>query len=156
MKVVVVGAGPEGYPVPQAPREVVSRVSIDGLEQPENDPDVDGDDVEVGSEEAVEERSADSTGTKDENLERVGVFSSETERSAVLVVHLVDVLVEGTVVECSVSKVMPGILEDKEEGDLGDDGSPGWEGNGVGSETKVFGHRVEAPDLMGRRCTSRW
>ena len=148
MKVVVVGAGPEGYPVPQAPREIVSGVSVDGLEQPENDPDVDGDDVEVGSEETVEERSTDGTGTEDEDLEGVSVFSSQTERCAVLVVHLVDVLVEGTVVECSVGKVVPGVLEDEEEGDLGDDGGPGWEGNGMGSETKVFSHRVEAPDLM--------
>lgn len=124
VEVVVIRAGPERYPVPQAPREIVSGMSVDGLEQPENDPDVDGDDVEVGSEETVEERSTDGTGSEDKNLERMGVFSSETERCTVLVVHLVDVLVERTVVERSMGKVVPSILEDEEEGDLGEDGGP--------------------------------
>jgi hypothetical protein len=150
----MVRTSPEGYPMPQAPGKVVPGVGVNSLEQPEDDPDVDGDNVKVGSEETVEERSTDGTHAEDEDLKRVGVLGGETERCAVLVVHLVNVLVEGTVVECSMSKVVPGILEDEEEGDLGDDRGPGGEGNGVGSETKVFSHGMEAPDLMAKNDTS--
>lgn len=143
----MIGPGPERQPVPQAPREVVTRMSIDGLEKSEDDPDVDRDDVKVRSDEAVEEGTADGAHTEDEDFEGVSVFGGESEGCRVLVVHLVDVLVERTVVECSVSEVMPGVFEDEEEGDLGDDDGPGWEGDGMRSQAKVFSHRMESPDL---------
>jgi hypothetical protein len=67
-------------------------MSLDGLEQSEDDPDVDGDDVQAGLGEdglrshGHEERTSDSSGTKDKDFERVGVFRGETERSRELVV----------------------------------------------------------------------
>jgi hypothetical protein len=78
-------------------------VGVDGLEQPQNNPDVHGKNVQVLGEVAVEEGAADGTGTEDEHFRRVGIFSSKAERRRVLVVDLVDVLVQDTGVESLVS-----------------------------------------------------
>ena len=72
--VVVVGAGPEGEPVAERPREVVARVGVDGLEEAERDPDVDGEDVQVGPSETVQEGPHDGALRKDEDFERVRVL----------------------------------------------------------------------------------
>lgn len=76
MEVVVVGTSPEGEEVAKGPREVVSRVRVNGLEETEGDPNVDCQDVEVIAEEAVEERARNGALGKDEDLERVGVLGS--------------------------------------------------------------------------------
>ena len=65
------------------PREVVSTMSIDGLEETENDPDVHGEDVEVAGAENVENRSSDGSGTEDENFSQMGVLSSEAKGSRI-------------------------------------------------------------------------
>ena len=83
----------------------VSTVRINSLEEPECDPDVDREDVEVapGLEHSVDDRAENGTCTEDEDLRRMSVFSSETEGSGVLVVDLVDVLVERAPVKSTVS-----------------------------------------------------
>lgn len=78
----MVRASPEGQEVAERPGEVVARVRIDGLEETEGDPDVDGEDVEVVAEEAVEEWAGNGSLGKDEDLERVGVFRGLSEMSA--------------------------------------------------------------------------
>ena len=75
---------------------------IDGLEQAERDPDVHGEDMQVASEEAVEEGSTDGTHSQDEDFERVCVLSRKTEGRRVLVVNLVNVLVQRSIVKCLV------------------------------------------------------
>lgn len=109
VEVVVVCASPEGDPVTETPWEIVSRVSVDGLEQAQGDPDIDCENVEIGSDHAVEEGSTDCAQTKNENFNRVSVFGGlgsqlgakrgiqethETEGSRELVVKLVNVLVQ--------------------------------------------------------------
>jgi hypothetical protein len=67
-------------------------VSLNGLEESKNDPDVDGDDVQASLGEdglgshCHEERTSDGAGTEDKDFERVGVFGSETEGGRELVV----------------------------------------------------------------------
>jgi hypothetical protein len=53
MEIVMIGPSPERQPVPKGPREIVPRMRIYSLEQPERDPYVDSEDVEVLSEETV-------------------------------------------------------------------------------------------------------
>ena len=72
---------------------------IDGLEEAERDPDVDGEDVQVVREVAVQDRPEDRARAQDEDLRRMRVLGAQTERRGVLVVHLVDVLVEDAFVE---------------------------------------------------------
>jgi len=57
VEVVVVGAGPERENVLEGPGEVISGVGINGLEETENDPDVDSDNVQFLEERDVEEGS---------------------------------------------------------------------------------------------------
>lgn len=99
---MVLSARPERQPVPSAPREVVARMSLNGLEQAGNDPDVDGDDVEVdasvdegrevGRGKGKKQRATNRASAENQNLERVSVLGRETEGSRELVVELVDVL----------------------------------------------------------------
>ena len=87
MEIVVVGTGPEGEEVSEGPGEIVTGVGIDGLEKTKGDPEVDCQDVEVLSEEAVEERSRNGALSEDEDFEGVGVFSGlaiSTQRINVL------------------------------------------------------------------------
>lgn len=80
-------------------KRTVSAVRIDGLEETEGDPDVDGEDVQVAAEHGVQDGADNRAGAEDEDLCGVGVLSGETERCRVLVVDLVDVLVEGSPVK---------------------------------------------------------
>jgi hypothetical protein len=99
VEVVVVSTGPEGEDVLERPGEIVSAVSIDGLEETKNDPDVHGEDVEVSSAEDVKNRTSYRSGTEDEDLSGVGVLGSQAEGSRVFVVNFVNMLVHGTPVE---------------------------------------------------------
>ena len=77
-------------------------MSLDRLEEPGNDPDVDGDDVEVDAgvdkrgqvrrREGHQERAADRAGAEDENFERMSILSREAEGGRKLMVELVNVL----------------------------------------------------------------
>ena len=81
VEIVVVGSSPEGENVTERPGEVVARVRVDCLEQPEADPDVDGEDVEVRSSETVEERSGDGPQREDQDFEGMGVLRSLDKES---------------------------------------------------------------------------
>jgi hypothetical protein len=94
-------------------------VRVDGLEEAERDPEVDGDDVQVAEEPAPQERAADRAHAEDRDLGRVRVLGREPERRGVLVVDLVDALVERARVQRLVCEVVEHVLEDEEERELG-------------------------------------
>ena len=96
---MVISTGPEGEDVLERPRKIVSAVSVDGLEETENDPDVHGEDVEVSGVKNVKHWTGDRSSAENEDLSRMGEFSGKTERSRVFVVNFVDVFVHGTPVE---------------------------------------------------------
>lgn len=146
MHIVMIGARPEGEEVSQRPREVISRVRIDRLEETEHDPGVHGDDVEVSRHCAPQNGDTDGAEAEREDFDGRGEFSGHAEGRRVLVVQLVDGLVERGPVEGAVEPVVPGVLEDKEDGDLVGDGGPGGEGGG-NRNAKVLAHGVEGPDL---------
>ena len=68
-------------------------MGVDSLEEAEDDPYVDGYNVQVLREEHVQKRAKDRARTKDEDLSRVGVFSCKAKRRRVPVVDFVNVLV---------------------------------------------------------------
>ena len=72
---------------------------VDSLEEPEDDPGVDGYDVQVLREEHVQKRAKDRARTKDEDLSRMGVFSCKAKRRRVFVVDFVNVLVQNACME---------------------------------------------------------
>ena len=81
----------------------VAGVSVNSLEETEDDPCVDSNDVEVTTDSAVKDGASEGTGSEDEDLSGMGVFGSKTEGSRVLVMNLVDVLVERAPVKSTVS-----------------------------------------------------
>ena len=81
----------------------VTGVGVNSLEETEDDPCVDSNNVEVTSDSTVEDGASEGTGSENEDLSGVGVFGSKTEGSRVLVVNLVDVLVERSPVKSTVS-----------------------------------------------------
>ena len=101
MEVVVVRPRPEGQDVLQRPGEIVPRMRVDGLEEPECDPDVHCDNVEVAPREVAKtQRTAKRAYGKNQGLGWMSVFSGEAERCGVFVVQFVDVAVERTIVQC--------------------------------------------------------
>lgn len=74
-------------------------MSIDSLEQPQNDPDVNSDNVKITSKCGVENGAGEGTSSKNEDFGGVGIFSSKAKGCGVLVVQLVDMLVEDTSME---------------------------------------------------------
>ena len=121
----------------------VAGVRINSLEEPERNPDIHRKDMEVPGEVAIKQRAANRSRSEDHDLCGVRVLRSKTERRAVLVVDLVDVLVEGAVVQDLVRDVVESVFEDEEEDDLAEDGSPIREGHLVGRHPERFGKRVE-------------
>ena len=81
----------------------VSTVSVNSLAKTERDPKVHGEDVKVASNVAVEKGATDRTKAKNEDFRWMRVLSSQTEWRRILVMHLVNVLVKGAVVESLVS-----------------------------------------------------
>lgn len=144
MDVMMFGAGPEREEVVQAPGELVAAVGVDGLEQPADDPDVHGQDVEVPGHGAYQDGRSDGAEAQDHDFDGGRIFCGETEGSRVLMVDLVDALVQGTPVEGSVAPIMPGIFEDEEDGDLVCDGEELGEGH-AGLHAEVLRHWVEQP-----------
>ena len=124
---------------------------INSLEETEDDPCVDSNDVEVTTDSAVKDGASEGTGSENEDLSGVGVFGSKTEGSGVLVVNLVDVLVERAPVQRAVREEVEHVLKDKEESDLGSELIQGGERNLPGSHAEELCHGVEKPDLRGKR-----
>lgn len=91
---------------------------IDGLEQSAHDPDVHCQNMQVAGDGTPQQRSAHSAKTQDHNLNGRSVFGCQPERSRVLVVYLVDVLVERTPMKHTMRPVVPGVLQHKEHSDL--------------------------------------
>lgn len=76
VEIVVVSTSPEGKDVLKRPGKIVSAVSIDSLEETENDPDVHGEDMKVSGAKNVKDRASDRSGAEDKDFSWVGVFSS--------------------------------------------------------------------------------
>lgn len=146
VQIVVVGTSPEGQDVAQAPGEVVAGVGIDGLEQTEHNPQVHGDQVHVLGDGDPDDGGSDNTETQEHDLDRGRVLGGEAKGCAVGVVQLVDRFVERAVVQRPVEPVVPGVLDDEEDGNLHGDLPGGRERNAV-VEAKVSGNGVEEPDL---------
>lgn len=144
--VVVVGAGPDGEEVAQAPGEVEAAVGVDSLEEAEDDPDVHGQEVQVTGDAEVGNGRSDDTDAEEHGLNGRGILGSEAEGSRVGVVHLVDGLVQGAVVQSAMEPVVPGVLHDEEDGDLVGHLVDGREGDAV-LDAHVGGNGVEEPNL---------
>lgn len=93
MDIVVLGSRPKGEEVMQTPREFVAAMRINGLEESEDDPQIHCQNVQIFGDSAVEDRRTNSAETENHNLDWRGIFSSHAERSRVLVVDLMNVLV---------------------------------------------------------------
>lgn len=93
---------PERKEVMKTPRKFVAGMCVDGLEQTQGDPEVDGEDVEIVEEHAPKERGADSSNTQQQNLNRRCVFGGKAEWCSVCVVDLVHASVERSPMERTV------------------------------------------------------
>ena len=145
--VVVVRTRPEWNPVVQTNREVVTRVSIDRLEQTEHDPNVYGQDMQVLGIGTQQEWATNGAETQDQDFQRMCILGRKTERCNVLMVDLVNVLVQRTIVHCTVRPVMECIFEHKEQCDLPQHLSPAREWHLVRRQAEVLTDGMKTPDL---------
>jgi hypothetical protein len=152
VNIVVFGASPEGKNMVQRPGELVAAVGINGLEKTEHNPSVHCEDVEVLGDGTPEDGAADSSESKNHDLDRRSVLGSKTEGSRVLVVDLVDILVqEWDGVHGAVHPVVPCVFQDEEDGNLVGHGKEAREWYGS-LEAEVLAHGVEEPDLRELDC----
>lgn len=146
VKIVVSGTSPDREEVAQTPGEVVATVRVDSLEKTEGDPGVHGEKVELASDGKEDDRAADNTNSEEGGFDGRSVLSGETERSRVGVVHLVNSLVQRTVVQSTVEPVVPGIFHDEAENDL-ESHLPHRRERHTVVHTEVGSDGVEEPDL---------
>lgn len=114
----MIGTGPEGEEMMQAPRELVAGVGVDGLEQAEDDPDVHGDDMQFLGDGAEDDGDSDRSESEDHGFQRRCILCCQTEWCAVLVMKLVDQLIQPRLMQSAVKPVMPSIFQDEEQSDL--------------------------------------
>lgn len=150
MGIMMIRSGPERQEVVQAPGKLIATVGVDGLEQPEGDPNVHGQDVEVAGECGPQDRRAHRSDSQDQGFYGRAVLSRETERGRVLMMDLMDVLVEGAPMQCSMGPIMPGIFHDEEDRNLIRHGEERREGN-IGGETEVLGEWMKQPAPIRNR-----
>jgi len=121
-------------------------MGINGLEQTEDNPEVDSQDVQVLRDTTPKNGRSNSSKTKTHNFDGRRIFGGKAEGRRVLVVNLVHILVQRAPMEGAVKPVVPCILHDKEDCDLvGHLGPVRKRDTGVHAE--VFAHWVEKPDL---------
>lgn len=119
MRIVVIRAGPEWQEMVQRPREFVSGVRINGLEEPQNNPNIHCENVQVLRDRTPQDWRSNSTKAKTQDFNRTRVLGGQAKWRRVLVMNLVDVFVkEWPSVHGAVRPVMPGVFHDEEDCDL--------------------------------------
>jgi len=146
VEIVVISTGPEREDVLERPREIVSAVSIDGLEETEDNPDVHGEDVKVAGTKDVENWTSDCSSTEDEDFSWVGVLGRKTEGSRVFVMNFMDVLVHRAPVEELMGEEVEHIFVNEKKRDLNSDVLPSGEGNLPSTHPETLGNWVKQPN----------
>lgn len=144
VNIVVVCASPEWQEVVQAPWELVTAVSINSLEQAQDNPDVHGQDVKLAGESTPHNGAANGSESEKHDLNWRSVFCGQAEGSRVLMVDLVDAFIERTPVKSAVREVVPCVFHNEEDCELVCHSPEGRE-RSRGSETEVLSHGVEEP-----------
>ena len=150
MNIMVISASPEWKEMAHAEREVVTAVGIDSLKQSEYDPDIHSQDVQVATQQTPDNGHADSSQAKNHDFDGGRVLGSKPKRRRVLMVDLVDIFVQRTPMQCSVSPVVPGVLHDKEDGNLIGHGQERRERN-ISAQPDKLRHWMEEPRYMSDR-----
>lgn len=78
--IVMLGTSPEWQEMVQAPWEIVATMSIDGLEETKNDPDIHCKDVKVPGAHDPRDRSCNRAGTENHDFDRRRVLCGHTKR----------------------------------------------------------------------------
>lgn len=74
-------------------QRTITTVSVNGLEEPECNPNVHGEYMKVPHEEGIQQRSEDCSGGEDQHLRGVGILCREPEWCRIFMMDLVDVLI---------------------------------------------------------------
>ena len=144
VKVMVVSTSPEREEMVKTPGKLVTAVRINGLEQAQHNPHVHGEDVQVSGHSTPKNRTANSTKSKNHNLDRRCIFSCHAKWRRVLMVNLMDCFVKRTPVKGTVREVVPCIFQDEKDRDLVCHRPKRRERN-RSRKTKKLSHRVEQP-----------
>lgn len=144
--VVVLRAGPERQDVVQAPGELVAAVRIHRLQQPQHDPRLHREEVQVARQVHPQQRRPRGAQPQHQHLDRGCVLGRQPKGRRVRVVQLVDRSVQRRVVHQPVRPVVPRVLEHEEDGDV-QRNLPGRREGHVKRHAAVDGHGVEHPDL---------
>lgn len=142
---MVLSTRPEGKKLVQRPGEVVARVRVDRLEQPQRNPHAQREKVQVTRVQHVQDGHSNGTEPESHGLHRVRILRRQTKRRRIPVVLLVNVLVEHAVVQETMHPVVPHVLEEEEQRNLPGNGFPRRKWH-LRRNAQFFTQRVERPD----------
>lgn len=146
--VMVVSTSPDRKEVVKTDRELVAGVRVDGLDKTQRDPHHDRQKVHVCAEIRQQKRRANRASASERDLERVGVLGGHAERRGILVVLLVETLVHELRVQNAVTEVVPGVLDEEQNGELPANGHEARERRTV-RDVEHVANEVEAKDRHG-------
>lgn len=144
VEVMVVSTSPEREEMVKTPGKLVTAVRINGLEQAQHNPNVHGEDVQVSGHGTPKNRTANSTKSKNHNLDRRCIFGCHAKWCRVLMVNLMDCFVKRTPVEGTMREVVPCIFQNEKDRDLVCHRPERRERN-RSRKTEKLSHRVEQP-----------
>src|SRR5438876_5146276 len=102
--------------------------------------------MEIASNSTPQNWCPDGAHTHDHHFDRRRIFGGQTERRRVCMMDLMDFLVKGTPVKCSVGPIVPRILNYEEDGDLVSHCEEGRK-RYTGRQAEILSHRVKQPPI---------
>lgn len=129
----MIGTCPERNEMTERPREIVSRVTVNSLEKTTHNPEKHSEKVKLPVTSTLEviflhsvvnKGTPDSTKTKNGSFQRMSVLCSNTKRSRIFMMNLVNLLIKRRPVHQSMYSVVKSVFKNEENGDLGPDVSP--------------------------------
>ena len=119
---------------------------INGLEQPQHNPDVHRQDMQIFCDRREDDRYANRPECQNHDFNGTRVLGGQSKWRRVLMMQLVNLFVECWCVQCTVKPIMPTILQHEEDGNLPGHLPDGWERHAC-AQTAELCHWVEQPDL---------
>lgn len=140
--VMPVRSSPQREDPSQTPREIVSRVRVDGLELTQSHPSQHSHQMHLAGEVAKDQRGSNRAQAKKHGLPWAGVLGRQTKRRGILMVHPMDGTIKRAPVEGTVEPVVIRIFDEEEDCDLNGEGFKVRKWKGV-LKTEQLHHRVE-------------
>lgn len=141
VEVMETGTGVEWDQVERVPRDVITAVDIDGLQQAKRHPGPQEEDVVTEDQDSDEE-----TSTQDDGLSRMSVLCLHAKGGRELMVDFVDVFINPAMMQQAMQKIVPGVFNNGTAEALSQDEGPARHGVPVIRDVEKLSEIVGSTD----------